>query len=103
MPKNLDRILLVLLALSLILSACSQGPSEKDIVGRWQSTTLPDLWIEFRPDMTSTGGKWSLTKDGVKIVNEDGTEHVAVLQEGKLIFAEFATHGVFTKEPAKKQ
>jgi len=103
MPQNLARLLLVLLALTLILAACGQpGPSEKDIIGRWQSTSLPDLWIEFKSDKTCSGGTWALTKEGVKVINEDGTEHQAVLKEGKLIFAEFGQHGEFVKEKAKK-
>lgn len=103
MPQKTVRLLLALLAFMIILAACSQGPTEKDIIGRWQSTTLPDLWVEFRADMTSTGGKWSLTKEGVKVINEDGSEHLGVLKEGKLIFAEFGEHGVFVKETAKKE
>ncbi len=101
MPQNLARMLFVLLALTLLLSACTQGPTEKDIIGRWQSTSLPDLWMEFKPDKTCSGGTWALTKEGVKVINADGTEHQAVLKEGKLIFAEFGQHGEFVKEKAK--
>ncbi len=100
-PKAL-RLILAVLTLAILLSSCAQGPSESDIIGRWQSTTLPDLWVEFRPDKTSTGGKWELTKDGVKVINPDGSEHLGVLKEGKLVFAEFGQHGVFIKEAAKK-
>lgn len=104
MPKNLLHLVVALLALSLLLAACGpQGPSEKDIVGRWQSTSLPDLWMEFKPDKTCSGGTWAFTKEGVKVINEDGTEHHAVLKEGKLIFAEFGQHGEFIKAEAKKQ
>lgn len=99
MAKNILRLTLAILTLALVFSACGQsGPTEKDIIGKWQSTTLPDLWVEFRPDKTSTGGRWELTKEGVKVINPDGTEHLGVLKEGKLVFAEFGQHGVFVKE-----
>jgi|GEM_PF-4272080 len=102
MSRHLIRLTLSLIFLSLLLAACSQGPTETDIIGRWQSTTLPDLWVEFRADMTSTGGKWALTKEGIKVTSQDGSEHLAVLKDGKLIFAEFGQHGVFEKvKPAK--
>ena len=94
----------ILLGAWLILFlGCSSGPTEKDIVGKWQSTKMPNLWMEFYPDMTSTGGKWSITKDGhIKLVNPDGKEHLAELKDGKLIFPEFGDKGIFDKETAKK-
>ena len=59
--------------------------------------------MEFYPDMTSTGGKWSITKDRhIKLVNPDGKEHLAELKDGKLIFPEFGDKGIFEKETAKK-
>jgi hypothetical protein len=109
MSRNLLRLILILTLLIVFFAACSPAPKEEppgvkkeDIIGRWQSTTLPDLWVEFRADMTSTGGAWALTKDGLKVISEDGSEHLAVLKDGKLIFAEFGQHGVFEKEQRKK-
>jgi hypothetical protein len=59
--------------------------------------------MEFYPDMTSTGGKWSITKDGqIKLENPDGTVRTGLVQEGKLIFAEFGERGVFVKEEKQK-
>ncbi|MGQ9920145.1 MAG: hypothetical protein ACUVRZ_02325 [Desulfobacca sp.] len=102
MPQKSTRLLLLLLALTVILTACGQqGPSEQDIVGRWENTSLPDLWMEFKPDKTCSGGTWALTKEGVKVINADGTEHQAVFKEGKLIFTEFGQHGEFIKESKK--
>ena len=67
------------------------------------STKLSNLWMEFFPDMTSTGGKWSITKDGhIKLVNPDGKEHLAEFKDGQLIFPEFGDRGIFVKETAKK-
>jgi hypothetical protein len=87
----------------LLFLACSSGPAEKDIVGKWQSTKMQTLWMEFYPDMTSTGGKWSITKDGhIKLVNPDGKVHLAKLKDGKLIFPEFGERGIFVKETPKK-
>jgi hypothetical protein len=95
--------LLLLGTFFLIFLGCSSGPSDKDIIGRWQSTKVQNLWMEFYADKTSTGGKWSITKDGhIKLVNPDGKEHLAELKDGKLIFPEFGERGVFTKVTEKK-
>jgi hypothetical protein len=93
----------LLVALCLAFLSCSSGPTEKDIVGKWQSTKLPNLWMEFNVDHTSTGGNWSFTKDGhIKVVNPDGKVHLAKLKDGKLIFPEFGERGIFVKETQKK-
>ena len=90
-------------AFLLAFLSCSSGPTEKDVVGKWQSTKLKNLWMEFYPDMTSTGGAWTITKDGhIKLVNPDGKEHLAELKDGKLIFPEFGERGIFVKETQKK-
>jgi hypothetical protein len=95
--------MILLAAVLMLFLGCSSGPTEKDIVGRWQSIKLSNLWMEFYPDMTCTGGKWSITKDGrLKLVNPDGKEHLAELKDGKLIFPEFGEKGIFEKETAKK-
>jgi hypothetical protein len=96
-------IMLLLVSLSLAFLGCSSGPTEKDVVGKWQSTKLENLWMEFYPDKTSTGGNWSITKEGrIKLVNPDGKEHLAELKDGKLIFPEFGERGIFVKETQKK-
>jgi hypothetical protein len=92
-----------LIVLLLALAGCSSGPSEKDVIGKWDNTKNPAIWMEFFPDMTSTGGKWSITKDGqIKIVNADGTVLTGTLKDGNLIFAEFGELGIFVKEGNKK-
>ena len=100
-----SRAITILLFVSFLLAffGCSSGPTEKDVVGKWQRTKVGNLWMEFYPDMTSTGGKWSITKDGhIKLVNPDGKEHMAELKDGKLIFPEFGERGIFVKETQKK-
>ena len=99
--RVLDMILLGVLVLAFL--GCSSGPTEKDVVGKWQSTKVENLWMEFYPDMTSTGGKWSITKDGhIKVINPDGKEHLAQLKDGKLMFPEFGERGIFVKATQKK-
>lgn len=97
-------LMLVCLIVSLLaLAGCSSGPSAKDVIGKWNNTKNPAIWMEFFADMTSTGGKWSMTKDGqIKIVNPDGTVLTGLVQDGKLTFKEFGEHGVFVKEGNKK-
>ena len=96
-------ILPLLVSLLFAFLGCSSGPTEKDVVGKWQSTKVGNLWMEFYPDKTSTGGTWSITKDGpIKLVNPDGKEHLAELKDGKLIFPEFGERGIFVKETQKK-
>jgi hypothetical protein len=100
-----SRIFILFLFGALIFASitCSSGPTEKDVVGKWQSTKVGNLWMEFYPDKTSTGGRWSITKDGrIKLVNPDGKEHLAELKDGKLIFPEFGERGIFVKETEKK-
>jgi hypothetical protein len=100
-----SRAIITLFLGSLLLTflGCSSGPAEKDVVGKWQSTKLENLWMEFYPDKTSTGGTWSITKEGrIKLVNPDGKEHLAELKDGKLIFPEFGERGIFVKETQKK-
>ena len=92
-----------LMVLLLALAGCSSGPSEKDVIGKWNNTKNPAIWMEFFADMTSTGGKWSMTKDGqIKIMNPDGTVLTGILKDGKLTFKEFGENGVFVKEGNKK-
>ncbi len=100
-----SRAIIMLLLGSFLLAflGCSSGPTEKDVVGKWQSTKVGNLWMEFYPDKTSTGGTWSITKDGhIKLVNPDGKEHLAELKDGKLVFPEFGERGIFVKETQKK-
>ncbi len=100
--KLLKAILLLVFLFSLV--GCSSGPSAKDIIGKWENTKFSNVWMEFYADMSSTGGKWSITKDGkVKIENADGTLVTAILKDGKLIFEEFGENGVFVKEASKKE
>ena len=92
-----------LLVVLFSLAGCSAAPSAKDVIGKWHNTKNPSLWMEFFADMTSTGGNWSITKDGqIKIVNADGTVLTGTLKDGNLIFAEFGELGVFVKEGNKK-
>jgi len=96
-------LLVSLIVLLLVLAGCSSGPSAKDVIGKWENTKNPAIWMEFFPDMTSTGGKWSITKNGqIEIVNADGTVVTGTLKDGTLTFAEFGEHGVFVKEGNKK-
>ena len=100
--KSLTLIWLVVLLFAL--AGCSSAPSEKDIIGKWNNTKNPILWMEFFGDMTSTGGKWSITKDGqIKIVNADGTVLTGILKDRNLRFAEFGELGIFVKESDKKE
>jgi hypothetical protein len=96
-------VVIWLAVLVVALSGCSPSPSEKDITGKWKNTKMENLWMEFYADKTSTGGKWSITKDGlIEIVNPDGKVHKATLKDGKLIFEEFGERGEFVKEGNKK-
>jgi hypothetical protein len=100
-----SRAIITLFLGSLLLTflGCSSGPTEKDVVGKWQSTKVENLWMEFFPDKTSTGGTWSINKDGhIKLVNPDGKEHLAELKDDKLIFPEFGERGIFVKVTQKK-
>ena len=101
LSKSLMFVWLVVLLLAL--AGCSSGPSAQDVIGKWNNTKNPAIWMEFFADMTSTGGKWSLTKDGqIKIVNPDGTVLTGLVQDGKLTFKEFGELGIFVKEGDKK-
>jgi hypothetical protein len=103
MKSTKSLMLVCLIVLFLALAGCSSGPSEKDVIGKWDNTKNPAIWMEFFADMTSTGGKWSTTKDGqIKIVNPDGTVLTGLMQDGKLTFKEFGENGVFVKEGDKK-
>jgi hypothetical protein len=103
MKKSKLCMLLLSVVLLCLLSGCSSKPSEKDIVGKWESTKLDTLWMEFYPDMTCTGGKWSITKDGqIQILNPDGKVRLGTLKDGKLTFPEFGDKGIFVKESPKK-
>jgi hypothetical protein len=93
-----------LVVIFFALSGCSSSPSEKDVIGKWNNTKVDTLWMEFHPDKTSTGGAWSITKDGqIKLVNADGKVRLGTLKDNKLIFEEFGEYGVFVKEMNKKQ
>ena len=101
--KPSKSLMVVCLIVSLLAFAgCSSGLSEKDVIGKWNNTKNPAIWMEFFADMTSTGGKWSMTKDGqIKIVNADGTVLTGLVQDGKLTFKEFGENGIFVKESNK--
>jgi hypothetical protein len=91
-------LLILLVAFLFALPSCAKV-SEKEVIGKWESTKVPNLWMEFSPNMTCTGGKWSITSDGqIKIVNPDGAVRLGKLQDGNLIFPEFGERGIFTKE-----
>lgn len=97
------RFMVSLLLVVSLLAGCSPSTSEKDVIGKWNNTKIDNLWMEFYADKTSTGGKWSLTKDGrVEIINPDGTKRIGILKEGKLIFEEFGDRGIFVRETAPK-
>ncbi len=103
MTHSKPLMLVWLVVLLFALAGCSSAPSEKDVIGKWNNTKNPSLWMEFYADMTSTGGKWSITKDGqIKIVNADGTVLTGTLKDGTLIFEEFGEVGIFVKEGHKK-
>ena len=96
MKPSKSLMLVWLVVLLLAFAGCSSGPSAKDVIGKWHNTKNPVSGWNFLPDMTSTGGKWSITKDGqIKIVNADGTVVTGTLKDGNLIFAEFGELGVF--------
>ncbi len=102
--NNLRIVLIICLLITVGLSfGCSPTTSEKDIIGKWNNTKMDNMWMEFYADKTSTGGKWSITKEGhIEVVNADGTKHVGILKDGKLIFEEFGDYGIFVKEAVKK-
>ena len=103
MKPSKSLILVWFLVVLLASRVYYSGPSAKDVIGKWHNTKNPSLWMEFFADMTSTGGNWSITKDGqIKIVNADGTVVTGTLKDGNLIFAEFGELGVFSKEGNKK-
>jgi hypothetical protein len=103
MKQSKTFLVVLLLVFVVVLSGCSSGPTEKDIIGKWRNTKNDNLWMEFYPDMTSTGGKWSITKDGqIKLINPDSAVLMGLVQEGKLIFPEFGEYGVYVKEERQK-
>ncbi len=52
-------------ALILAILGCSSEPTEKDVVGKWQSTKLENLWMEFYPTRLLRAANGPLPKTGV--------------------------------------
>ncbi len=92
-------LLVILLVVLLFALPCCSKVSENDVIGKWNNTKVPNLWMEFFKDMTCSGGKWSISSDGtIKVVNPDGAVRLAKIKDGKLVFEEFGEQGIFIKE-----